>query len=442
MFICAFASAKISPLTGGKQIKSACTSTCKRGFDRVYKWSKYKHGIRSAAVFMILGLVLEVFATAWAFNQAIAAGALDGDVQCDVEGILAFSRRSEIVETICAEMTDTSLVETAAELGSTGDFTVGCGNVTSPSVQGAFDNQCGCSDDYDSNVLEISTSFCAWVGVNYTSRHSSYCFAHPFTYNSTGWVTDLLPEYDPFFGDNCWAKNPSGTPTITIVAFSVALFSQIIEAFVARQYFKDPTRAPHLMTAASILEAVGVIVVTIVLMTLPSYHGHQIVLHWIGISAAISAGFGGLAEMLAGYLQLNPKGTCVCGSWCEIKVRVRTLERDRSRDHVVHYCGAIGNAAIWLGAAVLEVVVATFLVWKGEGIVTSTDPVDWGVFRSILATQIALEVLALITMWAAKYLWIRTKLRMLVEIDDYPRPGRLNSRIVRAAAHGSSIDPS
>lgn len=97
------------------------------------------------------------------------------------------------------------------------------------------------------------------------------------------------------------------------------------------------------------------------------------------------------------------------------------LQRETARDHRIFYLGAFGSATIWLGSATLEVVVATFLVWKAEGTVKSEeDSGDWDVLTSTLASLLALEVLALVVMWTARVLWTRAKLLLLTKVRDLP----------------------
>ncbi|CAN0536454.1 unnamed protein product, partial [Ectocarpus sp. 12 AP-2014] len=125
--------------------------------------------------------------------------------------------------------------------------------------------------------------------------------------------------------------------------------------------------------------------------------------------------------LLAGYGKLKPG---------EIKVFGHKLpQRDRSSKPVVQCLGEFGSATIWLGSGLLEVVVTIWLVWKGEGIIRSSsvyssfaDSGDEGDLSATLSSQVALEVLALLAEWAAKYFWATKKIRMQVDQVQGPVP--------------------
>lgn len=408
--------------TGGAPFPSKC-----RCLGRFFQRGKDEHGIRSAAVWAVVGLALEVVTTLWAFGQARAAGALDSDVQCESSYILESFHRSKVTQEKCEEM-DSSLLEEAKNFFENSYFTIGCGNPTVPSTEeDSFLELCSC-DDTETSSSYWQVQECVWTGVEFPliPELSGLCFAFAFSVfydddtDDTPWLTDANP-----FVSSCWPKNASGTATITIIALSVALASIFVEGFVTRQYFKDTQKGPNLRTAASVFEAVGVVAVFAVLVTLPSYYGHEKVLHGLAIFAATSAVSGGLAEVLATFLKRGPRQQCgctLCGLSCGTAVRGRFLERAGPGDRVVHYSGALGSAAIWVGAAMLEVVIATYLVWKKEGRISSNfypssavDSADWDGFNAELASQIALEVITVMVMWGMKISWARVKLSLGVK---------------------------
>lgn len=210
----------------------------------------------------------------------------------------------------------------------------------------------------------------------------------------------------------CWPKNPEGSAKLTVTATSVALFSQLVEAFVARKYFTDPDRGPQLMTAASIFEAAGVLIVSFGFITYPAFALAATCMAMSRSCTTLVAGvvviLGAIAEIVSGRSKLKRDSRKSRGT-----VSRQLPEREAARDYLllIYYSGAFASAAIWLGSAVLEVVVATFLVWRGEGVaLQSYDSGDWGIFSNTLASLLAVEVLALVVMWAAKFLWTRGKL--------------------------------
>ncbi|CAM9166576.1 unnamed protein product [Scytosiphon promiscuus] len=401
----------------GGNIKSSRVLKCQEGCDRLYRWGKDNHGINFSGVLLVVALILEVSATLWAFYQAVNAGALYGDVQCDVGSKLEVIYITEATRQQCTQL---SVFETALLEGGP-DYTFGCelDFLSVPAEADGFESQCSCSSAlgaYDGN--------CSWANITYTGSDEldDGCAAIPL--DSDNPVAQNDSWSDKFGTSSCWAKNPAGTAKLTVTATSVALVSQVVEAVVARKYFQDSSRGPHLMVAASVFEAVGVLAVSVVLVTLPSFgssgdlHVDQQILFGLAIASGMAATLGALAEAASGYLKLKLKRESR-SSWETVLLRM--LQRETARDHRIYYLGAFGSSAVWLGSATLEVVVATFLVWKADGIVmSSNDSGDWGVLTSTLASLLAVEVLALVAMWTAKLLWTRAKLLLLTEAHESP----------------------
>ncbi|CAM9817215.1 unnamed protein product, partial [Hapterophycus canaliculatus] len=224
---------------------------------------KHNHGIRFSGVLLGLALVLEVIATLWAFYQAVQAGALYGDVLCDEGGLLEVLHTSGIIREDCNPITDLEILDT---LQNTSFYEVGCDELTEGND--VFNTQCGCD-----NLNEYDTFSCSWAKVSYNTSEEvlDLCVASLLPFYSLANGSSEFLDYSVIGQSGCWPKNPAGTAKLTIVATSVALISQLVEAIVARTYFKDTGRGPQLMVAASAFEAAGVLTVSMVLISLPSF---------------------------------------------------------------------------------------------------------------------------------------------------------------------------
>lgn len=395
------------------------------GGSRASKCREAFRSLHTAGLLLALSLVLEFVASLLAFTEAVKAGALYGEVECGPGWRLQSLYQSKRVQDNCTEM-DAPAMEA---MGILGEFlNVGCEPTEAPTGEDGFMAQCSCPPEYDPVATASPTSEgCSYIGVEikYAGVPPVYpdddmvgvCLAITFVLEPPYVIRSDTLLYDDDgsyymsnnFGQSafCWAKNPAGTGTITILAFVVAVVGQLVESFVTWRYFSNPGKGPALMTAGSVFEAAGVVAVWATLINLPSFgeqggvtdtgglHADQKALHGLGVTAAA------FAVIVAGYL---------------------THERDcrSSRNTCLYYLGAFGSAAVWLGAAGIEVVVATFLIWKSEGTTRfRSDEGDWGVFGTSLAVFLFTEVLALFVMWAARFVWTRAKL-LLLEPRELP----------------------
>ncbi|CAN0289768.1 unnamed protein product [Laminaria digitata] len=311
---------------------------------------------------------------------------------------------------------DASMVETAQE----DNFWLehGCKLTDIPTGGDSYETLCFCTDDGNADA-DPDPAECYWVNARKQYDYEHLCIALPFVpiyFSSTG--TRLVNSYGFVPDRECWPKTARGTKKITLLATSISLASQAVEGVAGRQYFKKPNRGPFLMVAASALEAAGVVTIFWFFINMEMFNSDaqffwldsgnvspgQRILRCLGVAAAVCAVFGGLVEVVAG---------CLIAKWSG------GSSNSVSRKHRIHYLSAFGGAAVWLGAAVLEVVVTTHLVLQSKGMINDdVDNVNWDVFRTALISLVALEVLALVVLWAAKYLWTRAKLRYLVQMDD------------------------
>lgn len=171
---------------------------------------------------------------------------------------------------------------------------------------------------------------------------------------------------------------------LTITALVVALSSQLVEAFVGIKYWRDTKCKTGPTLVASMFEALGVLAVSAVLLALPGFYiaseyvSKRIptfyILAWSTVAVVI---VGALAEIVAACFD-------------------RAVRR-------LPYLGVVGNGLVWLGAAMLEMVVATYLLWTGNGVRNVAD-----LLREA-AGLFTLELLGLVSMWIARGLWMNAK---------------------------------
>ncbi|CAN0155129.1 unnamed protein product, partial [Ectocarpus sp. 13 AM-2016] len=300
--------------------------------------------------------------TVWAFEEARAAGSLDGNVQCDADSVLEAFHRSKVTQENCEELDPLLLGSSTEDSLLLYDYVrVGCGDPTDPSTEEAsFLDHCGCDDPEPYSTTEDpSVEGCSWIGAEFTDipELSGYCFAVAISHlSSDADDSEDLYYLNPFERDECWPKVASGTATITIFAFVMTLVTHVAEGFVVRQKVKYPDKGPSLRVeiGASVVEAVGVVAIFWVLSSFTSYRDNSyqdraLVLEGLALFAVACAVLGLLAEVLAGYGKLKPG---------EIKVFGHMLpQRDRSSKPVFQCLGEFGSATIWLGSGLLEVVV-------------------------------------------------------------------------------------
>lgn len=337
-----------------------------------------------ARAVLAIGLLLEMSATFWAFSQAISAGALNRDVDCGNDSRISKLYASYIIKDGCDEQIDADVFYNFTTYWgpsfSDWDEYVACDSPTN-TIATVRDFRKFCSCPADLGSLELTS--CSWVAL--LSPLDSVCYAQGvFTSGSDGSVIGILDTY-PFFNE-CWATNPSGTVALTISALVVALSSQLLEAVVGFKYWKHTQkRAAAFTLAASVFEALGVVAVSSVLLSLPGFYGvsddtsnRLPVLFWLAWTGIPIVVVGALGE-----------ATAECS--------------DRAAGRFP-YLSAVGNGLIWLGAALLEVVVTSYLLWTGGGIKDAAE------LAREAAGLFALELLALVAMWTARVLWTRAKL--------------------------------
>lgn len=179
--------------------------------------------------------------------------------------------------------------------------------------------------------------------------------------------------------------NPSGVEKLTIPTLAVALSSQLLEAFVGFEYWKRTATKTAPTLAVSVFEALGVLAVSSVLLSLPGFFNvSEETPRWLSVA------FWSSWSIII---------IVVCGVLAETKAEFS----NRAARQLPHL-GAVGNGLIWLGAALLEIAATSYIIWEGDG------PKDVITFAKEIAFLFALELLAVVSIWIARGLWTRVKL--------------------------------
>lgn len=339
---------------------------------------------RHSRMFLAIGIVVEVCATAWAFQQAVSTGALYGDADCSSEGRLKRLHITSLVVDMCngvgeIEADDFYNIPTAYTSDLYLKEYAGCDILTdAPTGDQGIEERCTCTYYRD----EFSLSDCSWVQLH--SPSDGICYAQ---------ILNLLTDEDGkvygfrggHLNDICRSSNPPGTVALTLTALGVALSSELVEAFIGFKYWKHTDQVSHFMPAVSVFEAVGVVAVSSVLLSLPGFYTvsdytatRMPGFLWLTWTAIMIASSGALAEIAAG---------------CSNRVAGR-----------LPFLGAIGNGLVWLAAALLEVLVTLYLLWTGAEMRDAPDLV------LAVVGLFLLELLGLAAMWIARGLWTRARL--------------------------------
>lgn len=255
-----------------------------------------------ARVFLALGLASEVSSTLWAFQQARSAGALDGSPDCHRFGLIyTYSRVVEnCVGPIDAEAIhhfSESFDESSYQASFLEEYLV-CEYVPDAHAGATtFRESCPSCGEIRSSYVEP----CSWVALSDPS--DGICSPHYVATNtSDGVITEVGSIYYPFY---CPPKHMSGSAAITIATLAVALSSQLLEALVGFKYWRETEQnktAPTL--AASIFEALGVIVVSWMLTKFPDTSRTIALSGWVSSDLWLL----GLWQRLRGNVPIAPPG--------------------------------------------------------------------------------------------------------------------------------------
>lgn len=361
--------------------------------------------MKHAAAFLSLGLLLEVAATFWTLGQAVASGVFD-EADCGVRALSLY--HNERLPQNCQQL-DSSVVW-IDEARTVSAFTSCSGGLEDPPIE----QLCDCSK-YD----KVSSD-CGWAAASSTRDEiDGLCVAVPAIrldearqeeYGTTyDW---LLDSSELEYQNDCASLSPEGFGDITIALLVVSLTIGLVEAFVGYRRWKDPLQGARLVLLVSVVEGAGILSIWGLLVFAP-----------YGIVRAQGGEIPQVSENQFQFLQAMLSLVAVvtvAGMVAEIVFHRSGAAHDR-----LPYLGVFGNALIWLGAAITEVLVTAYLVWrlqywKNEEAADETDEEKWSVLVAAVIGLIVLEAVALLAVWTARFFFARAK-SVLVGAKDATR---------------------
>lgn len=120
----------------------------------------------SARLALAIGLVLELSATIWAFQQAVSAGSFTGNnVDCSYDGRLSTLYRSSLAKDGCDGQIDADAIENIADIFSREEYD-DCHVLTNTvDPVGSFADLCSCEPE----GKRLNAASCSWVALSRVS---------------------------------------------------------------------------------------------------------------------------------------------------------------------------------------------------------------------------------------------------------------------------------
>ncbi|CAM9349673.1 unnamed protein product [Ectocarpus sp. 6 AP-2014] len=366
-----------------------------------------------AACFSV-GLLVEIATTLWTVTQAMSLGVFE-EAHC---GPLPFFwLLNERIPPQCEQL-DASKVFFEHHDGDkrrSGGITlqyVGCSSLLGPTYtkqmrlcDWPWTNQSsGCAWTTARPVVESLGAFCVAMPVVELSA------ADQARHNTTQeWTLQTLPR------ENGITVHPPKSGKVTTALLVVGLGIELVEATVGYTYFRDPFKDPDLMAAGSALEAAGILTFHVWLMTSGSY--------WFQWETELSI----RRELFVGMVV-----KAAVMSTCLGALIVAIFHCSRAAAHRLPYLGTVGDALIWLGGGLTEVLVSLYLSWRLDlSQLCSNDRFStWGnlfdyVWNDVSSEIIQLlffEVLALAALSTSRALFTKAKtaLKNATGLDKQP----------------------
>lgn len=369
--------------------------------------------MRHAIAFLSLGLLLELGATVWTMLQAMSTGVFEAP-DCGVRTLALY--HNERLSQNCERLTDSSEIW-FDESVTFNTFTPCSGAIDDPPIEA---QACDCG------LFDRVAAGCLWTSATSTREEiAGLCLAVPVKVATAedkeewGTTFDLVldsPELE--FQKDCSSLSPEGFGDIVIALVVVSLTLELLEAYVGYRRWKDPLSVRGLVVLAAVAEGVGILSI------------------WFLLSFSES----GLKEdevhstqyRIITLFMVGVFGATFLGTLAEVAYYCSGAARER-----FPYLGAAGNALLWLGSALIEVVVTAYLVWRLEYRVifpiseadlladagVSQAEIDdknerameqtWPVLMAAAVGLVVLEALALLVMWIARALSARAKTTLL-----------------------------
>lgn len=352
-----------------------------------------RRAMKHAAAFLSLGLFLELAATFWTLAQAVASGVF-GDADCGVRALALY--HNERLPQNCEEL-DSSVVW-FDETRTFETFT-SCSGLNDPQIE----QLCDCSR------FDKVRSGCAWARASSTRDEiEGLCVAVPAIaltaadQEEFGTTYDwLLDSSELEFQEDCRPLTPEGFGDITIALLVVSLTIGLVEAYVGYKRWRNPLLGSGLVVAASLVEGLGILTIWGLLVFAP-----QGIVRSQADEAQVSENQYRFLQMLLGLVAV----VTVVGTLAEIVFHRSTKAHDR-----LPYLGMFGNALIWLGSAIIEVLVTAYLVWRlqfwknQEAAEEEEEEENWPVLVAAVIGLVVLETVALLAVWLARFFFARAK---------------------------------
>eukprot|EP00903_Cladosiphon_okamuranus_P020988 g19280.t1 len=350
---------------------------------------KARRALKHAAAFLSLGLLLELAATFWTLAQAVASGVFD-EADCGVRALALY--HNERLPQNCQEL-DSSVVW-FDEARTFNTFTA-CDGVEDPKIE----QLCDCSR------FDKVSSGCAWAPASSTRPDiEGLCVAVPVIQLSSdlqelyGTTYDwLLDSSELEFQKDCRPLTPAGFGDITIALVAVSLIIGLVEAYVGYKRWRNPLQGARLVVAASVVEGLGVLSIWGLLVFAP-----QGIVRSQADEAQVSENQYRFLQTMIGLVAV----VTVAGTLAEFVFHRSAKAHDR-----LPYLGVFGNALVWLGSAITEVLVTAYLVWRLQfwknQEAAEEEEENWPVLVAAVIGLVVLEIVALLSVWVARFFFAR-----------------------------------
>lgn len=364
------------------------------GDDEVLKKNFHKQRKR-AVISLIVGLVLEVAATLWTLSQAVSDGVFKETPDCATFDYY-IKYFNDYLPQNCEQVEFSDVLIGNDDTGDTMGFS-SCSTLQDPQVE----NLCVYPLFYEFTEYRGE---CFWITARFDN---GVCSIMPVEYGHQndnandlflfwGYYRDITKGYFDSMSTGAHSNVPSGVGKLVIGLVVVSLGLEIVEALVGYMCLKDMSsiKSGPMLLASSILESAGILAV-LYLMVVRSSYGVDL------YSAALDdTDIEYHVLEIAMYMVLV--STCL-GVLAEIIAFSREQCSRSCSGRFSYYLGALGNVLIWLGSALLEVIVALYLKWRMSTIyLNRTTPNAWSDLGEEISGLIVVEVMGLIAVWLAR----------------------------------------
>ena len=363
--------------------------------DDVTHGKERESSIRRSMCLLFIGLVFETVSSVWALMQSVSSGAF---VTPDCGQLATLTYFSDRMVQHCTEYDEVPEI-----IGWNGTAAiVSSSNHTSCSLDDIPGGElCDCAwwDNYALNINDSDS--CAWTAANLSRGEGEGLCVVTSLYklvNDTDYILSREKFANALENLNCFPVHPLGFKVASIMLV-VAVFGAIVgEAFLGLKYRVDgiSIALTRWTAVSSAVEAAAFITAIVFVLDWDGDDGYSDVagevsgnrfrmLGWAGYSACALVGFGAGAVIESSCKTSNPTANRL-------------------------YWSAFGSMAIWLGAALGELVITAYVVWRQP---QNAARETWGVLGSELIGLIVAEVVGVALVWAARVVLTKVELSLL-----------------------------